>query len=134
MERQVDLPAPPLASLLLPHAAAGQFPTRTTTTSSCSRAAEAAAAAGQFPTSSSTIASSCSHGSGSGGGGLLCLSPISRSLPAHTQAPECTPVRRLMCPAQARGKIRHVGVTNFDVPRLKEMVDAGANIVSNQVR
>ena len=28
---------------------------------------------------------------------------------------------------------RHVGVTNFDVPRLKEIVDSGVRIVSNQV-
>lgn len=35
---------------------------------------------------------------------------------------------------QASGKIRSVGVTNFDVPRLAEMVDAGVPIVSNQVQ
>lgn len=35
---------------------------------------------------------------------------------------------------QARGKIRHIGVTNFDVPRLEKMMDAGVNIVSNQVQ
>jgi aryl-alcohol dehydrogenase-like predicted oxidoreductase len=35
---------------------------------------------------------------------------------------------------QAKGKIKHLGVTNFDVPRLAEMVDAGAPIVSNQVQ
>ncbi|GAB4813776.1 hypothetical protein N2152v2_000822 [Parachlorella kessleri] len=35
---------------------------------------------------------------------------------------------------QAQGKIRHIGVTNFDVPRLQEMLDAGVKIVSNQVQ
>ena len=35
-----------------------------------------------------------------------------------------------------RGKIAHVGATNFDVPRLKQMVEEGegVKIVSNQVR
>lgn len=35
---------------------------------------------------------------------------------------------------QEAGLIRHVGVTNFDVPRLAEIVDAGVRIVSNQAR
>ena len=29
-------------------------------------------------------------------------------------------------------KIRHIGLTNFDVPRLEEMLSAGVPIVSNQ--
>jgi aryl-alcohol dehydrogenase-like predicted oxidoreductase len=33
-----------------------------------------------------------------------------------------------------KGKIRSIGVTNFDVPRMKEMMDAGMEIVSNQVQ
>ncbi|KAK9821998.1 hypothetical protein WJX81_006467 [Elliptochloris bilobata] len=36
--------------------------------------------------------------------------------------------------AQEEGLCRHIGVTNFDVPRLKEMLDAGVRIVSNQVQ
>jgi aryl-alcohol dehydrogenase-like predicted oxidoreductase len=32
------------------------------------------------------------------------------------------------------GKIRHVGLTNFDLPRLREIVDAGVPIVSHQVQ
>lgn len=32
------------------------------------------------------------------------------------------------------GKIAHVGVTNFDVPRLKALVEAGAPVVSHQVQ
>jgi aryl-alcohol dehydrogenase-like predicted oxidoreductase len=33
----------------------------------------------------------------------------------------------------AAGRIKHLGVTNFDVPRLQRMVDAGAEIVAHQV-
>lgn len=33
-----------------------------------------------------------------------------------------------------RGKVGEIGVTNFDVPRLEKMVDAGAEIVSNQIQ
>ncbi|MFB6218821.1 MAG: aldo/keto reductase [Halobacteriaceae archaeon] len=32
------------------------------------------------------------------------------------------------------GKIAHVGVTNFDVPHLRELVEAGVPVVSNQVQ
>ena len=32
------------------------------------------------------------------------------------------------------GKIAHIGVTNFDTPRLKELVDAGIPVLSNQVQ
>ncbi len=35
---------------------------------------------------------------------------------------------------QKTGKIRRIGVTNFDVPRPKELIDAGVPIVSNQVQ
>lgn len=35
---------------------------------------------------------------------------------------------------QAAGKIRRIGLTNFDVPRVAEMLDAGVALVSNQVR
>src|SRR3989344_600374 len=35
---------------------------------------------------------------------------------------------------QTKGKIRHIGVTNFDVPRLTELVESGIPIVSNQVQ
>lgn len=35
---------------------------------------------------------------------------------------------------QQAGKIRLVGATNFDVPRLKEMVDAGVKIAAHQVQ
>ncbi len=35
---------------------------------------------------------------------------------------------------QKEGKIRELGVTNFDTPRLTEILDAGVDIVSNQVQ
>lgn len=35
---------------------------------------------------------------------------------------------------QKSGKIRHLGVTNFDVPRLKEIIQSGIKVVSNQVQ
>lgn len=35
---------------------------------------------------------------------------------------------------QRAGKIRHVGITNFDVPRTREMLDAGVPLVCNQVQ
>ena len=35
---------------------------------------------------------------------------------------------------RADGKIRHVGVTNFDVPHLRDLLDAGVPVVSNQVQ
>jgi aryl-alcohol dehydrogenase-like predicted oxidoreductase len=35
---------------------------------------------------------------------------------------------------QRRGKIRHIGVTNFDVPRLDELVAAGVPVVAHQVQ
>jgi aryl-alcohol dehydrogenase-like predicted oxidoreductase len=35
---------------------------------------------------------------------------------------------------QRAGKIRHIGVTNFDVPRLAELLAAGVPVVSHQVQ
>ncbi len=35
---------------------------------------------------------------------------------------------------QKQGKIRHIGVTNFDAAHLKEILDAGVKVVSNQVQ
>jgi aryl-alcohol dehydrogenase-like predicted oxidoreductase len=35
---------------------------------------------------------------------------------------------------QRAGKIRHVGITNFDVVRMREMLDAGVRITSHQVQ
>lgn len=35
--------------------------------------------------------------------------------------------------SQAKGKVQHIGATNFDVARLKEMAEAGATIANNQV-
>ena len=35
---------------------------------------------------------------------------------------------------QERGTIKHLGLTNFDVPRIQAMQDRGVRFVSNQVR
>ncbi|MGY8778664.1 MAG: aldo/keto reductase [Longimicrobiales bacterium] len=35
---------------------------------------------------------------------------------------------------QTAGKIRHIGVTNLDAPRIQRIVDAGVSVVSNQVQ
>ena len=35
---------------------------------------------------------------------------------------------------QKSGKIRYIGVTNFDTPRIEEMLDAGVEIAANQVQ
>ena len=35
---------------------------------------------------------------------------------------------------QNAGKIKHIGVTNFDVPRLQELLDAGVPVLSNQIQ
>jgi aryl-alcohol dehydrogenase-like predicted oxidoreductase len=35
---------------------------------------------------------------------------------------------------QKSGKIRYLGITNFDTQRIQEMLDAGVNIASNQVQ
>ncbi len=39
---------------------------------------------------------------------------------------------RHLADLQAEGVCRHIGVTNFDVPRLRELLDAGVRIASNQ--
>lgn len=39
-----------------------------------------------------------------------------------------------LCELGPDGGVSHVGVTNFDTPRLQQMVDAGARIVSSQVQ
>lgn len=35
---------------------------------------------------------------------------------------------------RVKGKIRHVGVTNFDVPQLRAIVDAGVKVVAHQLQ
>ena len=32
------------------------------------------------------------------------------------------------------GKIRHIGITNFDTTRIKEILEAGVEIAANQVQ
>lgn len=43
-------------------------------------------------------------------------------------------VARLLAGLKAEGLVQNVGVTNFDLPRLRELVDAGVPVVSNQVQ
>jgi diketogulonate reductase-like aldo/keto reductase len=33
----------------------------------------------------------------------------------------------------AKGRCKHLGITNFDVPRMEQFINAGVKIVSNQV-
>jgi aryl-alcohol dehydrogenase-like predicted oxidoreductase len=41
---------------------------------------------------------------------------------------------RHLADLQRAGKIRHIGMTNFDTPRLREIVDAGVPIVAHQLQ
>ncbi len=41
---------------------------------------------------------------------------------------------KILADLKDEGKIRHLGVTNFDVPHLKELINAGVPIISNQVQ
>lgn len=41
---------------------------------------------------------------------------------------------RYLTQLQSRGKIKSLGVTNFDVPRLSELLDCGVPIVSHQIQ
>ena len=43
-------------------------------------------------------------------------------------------VARHLLELKNAGKIAHIGVTNFDAQHLKEILDAGINIISNQVQ
>jgi diketogulonate reductase-like aldo/keto reductase len=43
------------------------------------------------------------------------------------------PAAQYLAEEQQRGRIAHIGVTNFDVKRLQEIVDSDVAIVSNQV-
>lgn len=48
--------------------------------------------------------------------------------------PRYVEVTSYLADLQRAGKIRNIGVTNFDAPRLKELVDAGIPVISNQVQ
>ena len=43
-------------------------------------------------------------------------------------------VAQWLAELQQAGKIRHVGATNFDTPRMREMLEAGVRLASNQVQ
>lgn len=48
--------------------------------------------------------------------------------------PGCVDVAGHLVDLQAKGKIRHIGVTNFDTDHLAELVDAGIPVVSMQAQ
>ena len=47
-------------------------------------------------------------------------------------APRYVGAAQRLADLQAAGRIRHIGVTNFDVSRLDEIVQGGVRVVSNQ--
>ena len=47
-------------------------------------------------------------------------------------AQKYVPAAQRLAELQEAGKIRHIGVTNFDVPRLDEILQGGVRVVSNQ--
>ena len=51
-----------------------------------------------------------------------------------SDVPGCVDTAFWLAELQEAGKIRHLGATNFDVPRLSELLDAGVRFVSNQVQ
>ena len=51
-----------------------------------------------------------------------------------SEVPGCVDTALWLTDLQEQGKIRHLGATNFDVPRLRDLLDAGVPFVSNQVQ
>lgn len=49
------------------------------------------------------------------------------------QVPKYVAASQYLMEEVAAGRVQNLGVTNFDVPRLQQMMSAGAKIVSNQV-
>lgn len=47
--------------------------------------------------------------------------------------PGMTDTARALADCQAKGLIKHVAVTNMDTPALAKIVDAGVDVVANQV-
>ncbi len=50
------------------------------------------------------------------------------------EVPGCVQTALWLDELRTAGKIRNIGVTNFDVPRLQELLDAGVAVVANQVQ
>ncbi|HVL57018.1 MAG TPA: aldo/keto reductase [Burkholderiaceae bacterium] len=48
--------------------------------------------------------------------------------------PGCVQAMLWLRELQLAGKIAHLGTTNFDVPRLREIVDAGVTLLTNQLQ
>lgn len=88
------------------------------------------------------------------GGDMLAVSPksisggITRSLDAMAvkrldlvqfywhdySIPKYVYTAQLLSEEVARGRVAALGVTNFDVPRMQQMMDGGARLVSNQIQ
>lgn len=50
------------------------------------------------------------------------------------EIPRYVETARYLRELQGAGKIRHIGLTNFDMPRLLEIVHSGVRVISNQVQ
>ena len=48
--------------------------------------------------------------------------------------PGCTQAMLWLQEMQKAGKVAHIGTTNFDVPHMKEIVDAGVKLLTNQLQ
>lgn len=48
------------------------------------------------------------------------------------EVPGCVDTAGYLCRLKEKGKIRNIGVTNFDTPHLKELIDAGIPVISCQ--
>jgi aryl-alcohol dehydrogenase-like predicted oxidoreductase len=48
--------------------------------------------------------------------------------------PGCVQAMQWLQELRRAGKIRHIGTTNFDVPRLREILDAGVELLTNQLQ
>jgi aryl-alcohol dehydrogenase-like predicted oxidoreductase len=50
------------------------------------------------------------------------------------EVPGCTQAMLWLQEMQKKGKVAHLGTTNFDVPRLQEVTDAGVKLLTNQLQ
>ena len=50
------------------------------------------------------------------------------------EAPGCIQALQWLQSLQQAGKVAHIGTTNFNVPRLREVLDAGVPLLSNQLQ
>ena len=64
---------------------------------------------------------------------LITLLPPLNHPGGDNSQPRYTDAMLHLSDAVAEGRVRHLGVTNFDVPHLKKVVDAGVKVATNQV-